>query len=390
MISFDEALALIAEAARPLGRERVHLDEARGRVLAEDVQARIDAPASDVSTMDGYAVREVDLAGRLRIIGESFPGRGFAGAIGRGECVRIFTGAPIPSGADRVVIQEIVTRDGNAASLTKQPGEARYIRRRATDFATGTVLLTSGRRLGARTLVSIAGADVDKVEVYRRPRVAILATGDELVAPGQAVGQAEAVPESISVGLSALTDDWGGVVLTRHRLRDDLDAMRGTATEMLELADLIVVTGGASVGERDFAKAMFDCLDLIFSKVAMKPGKPVWLGRAGSRLVIGLPGNPTSAMVTARLLLAPLLAGLSGGEAVDALRWRHTSLADALPPCEDRETFVRARAENDTARPLPNQDSGAQLPLAEADLLIRRRSGAPAVEAGAMVEVLDF
>jgi molybdopterin molybdotransferase len=390
VISFDEAVALIAEAARPLERERVELDEAQGRVLAEAVRARVDAPSADVSAMDGYAVREADLPGRLRVAGESFPGRGFAGTMHAGECVRIFTGAPVPEGANRVVIQEEVTRDGEVASFVEPVREVHNIRRRGSDFAAGDLLLEPGRRLGARALVAIAAADVPELEVFRRPRVAVLATGDELVSPGEAAGRVGRLPDSVSPGVAALIADWYGVVVLRRRLRDDLEQMRSVAASALEAGDLVVVTGGASVGERDFARAMFDGLDLIFSKVAIKPGKPVWLGRIGGRLVIGLPGNPTSAMVAARLLLAPLLAGLSGRAPAEALRWRSAPLAEGIGPCGARETFVRARYDGEAARPLPNQDSGAQKMLADAALLIRRRPGAPAVAADERVDILDF
>lgn len=393
MITFDDAVALIAEAAQPLGSERVPLEKAHKRVLADEVRARIDAPAADVSAMDGYAVRDADLQQfpvQLRVSGESFPGRGFEGAVGAGQCVRIFTGAPMPQGADRVVIQEIVAREGETACFASPPGEGRYIRRRGSDFAAGDPLLGPGRKLDARALVAAAAADRAAVEVFVRPRVAILATGDELVSPGEAASRSGTLPDSVSGGIGALVADWGGEVTAGRRLGDDLDELRRAAAEALELADLAVVTGGASVGERDFAKAMFAGLELIFSSVAIKPGKPAWFGRAGGRLVIGLPGNPTSAMVTGRLLLAPLLAGLSGRAPGEALSWRRATLAEALGPCGDRETFVRACSEGETARPLPNQDSGAQKMLALADLLIRRPSGAPAAAAGESVPVLDF
>jgi molybdopterin molybdotransferase len=393
VIAFDDAVALIAEAARPVGRERVLLGEAHKRVLAQEVRARVDAPPSDVSAMDGYAVRDADLGAppaRLRVAGESLAGRGFGGAVGMGECVRIFTGAPMPAGADRVVIQEVVTRDGEMACFSEPSGKARHIRRRASDFAVGDVLIEPGRRLDARALVAAAGADLSHVEVFSRPRVALLTTGDELVPPGEAAGRADAVPESVSFGIEALIADWGGEMAARHRLRDDLDEMRRAAAEALDTADLVVATGGASVGERDFAKAMFHGLELVFANVAIRPGKPAWFGRAGGKLVIGLPGNPTSAMVTARLFLAPLLAGLAGRTPAEALRWRRAKLAEALGPCDARETFIRARYEDETARPLPNQDSSAQKTLADADLLIRRRPAAPAAAAGDGVEILEY
>jgi molybdopterin molybdotransferase len=395
VIGFDEALGLVARVARPLGSERVKLEQAQGRILAAPVTARVGSPPADVSSMDGYAVRDGDLVAlpaRLKIVGESFPSRGCDRPLGAGECVRIFTGAPVPDGADRVVIQEQVRREGDIAIVGGPAGGMRHIRRRGSDFEAGDVLLAPGRAMDARALVAAAGADLGEVAVWRRPRVFILATGDELVEPGRAAAMPGAIPESISLGVAALAGDWGAEIVGRRRLRDELAPMAEGASEALAAADLLVVTGGASVGERDFAKAMFDPagLELVFTKVAIKPGKPVWLGRAQGRLVIGLPGNPTSALVTARLLLAPLMAGLTGREPAEALRWGKAPLAANVEACGDRETFIRARRIDGAADPLSNQDSSAQRTLAAADLLIRRRAGAPAAVAGEMVEILDL
>ena len=395
MIGFDEAVALLVEVARPLGSERVSIADAHKRVLAEDVRAEVDAPPADVSAMDGYAVRDGDLEtlpARLEVTGESFPSRAAAGPVASGGCVRIFTGAPVPAGADRVVIQEEVERDGDAAIFAAAPGQDRHIRRRGSDFARGETLLAPGRLLDARALVAAAGADRGELDVWRRPRLVVLATGDELVEPGAARGRHDAIPESVTYGIVALATDWGAATVGRRRLRDDLPEMERVAGEALDGADVVVVTGGASVGERDFAKTMFapHGLDLIFSKVAIKPGKPVWLGQAGEKLVIGLPGNPTSAMVTGRLLLAPLLAGLTGRDPREALRWRRAPLAAPLEACGSRETFVRAVLDGAAAIPLPNQDSSAQKTLAAADLLVRRPVHAPAARAGEEVDVLDF
>jgi molybdopterin molybdotransferase len=390
MISFDEAVRLLTDVARPLGREPVPLGEAAGRVLAAPVVAMIDSPPANVSAMDGYAVRESDLPGALRLIGESFAGRGFRGTVGPRTCVRIFTGAPLPDRADRVVMQEVAERAGDLVTIADLPGEARYIRPRGSDFCIGEVLLEAGRRLDARALVAAAGADVAEIEAWRRPEVLVLGTGDELAPPGEARSRPGAIPESISYGVAALADLWGGRCLGSRRLADDLPAMEQAAGDALDQADLVVVTGGASVGERDYAKAMFapHGLDLIFSNVAMKPGKPVWLGRARSTLILGLPGNPTSAMVTARLLLAPLVAGLAGR--AGALGWGVVPLAAPLPGSGDRETFHRARLTAKGAEPLVNQDSSAQKALAEADILVRSRSHDPARQPGDEVEVLDF
>lgn len=390
MISFDEAVRRVTEVARPIGRESVPIDRAAGRVLAVPVVARIDSPPAHGSAMDGYAVRESDLPGVLRLIGESFAGGGFDGVLEPGTCVRIFTGAPVPAGADRVVIQEVAVRDGDAVAIADLPGPDRHIRPQGSDFRTGEMLLEAGRRLDPRALVAAAGADVAEVEAWRRPGVLVLGTGDELAAPGEARGRPGAIPESVSVGVAALAEIWGGRSLGSRRLADDLPAMEQAAGDALDRADLVVVTGGASVGEKDFAQAMFapHGLEPIFSKVAIKPGKPVWLGRAGGKLIIGLPGNPTSAMVTARLLLAPLVAGLAGR--AGALEWRKLPLAAPLPACGDRETFHRARLLETGAAPLANQDSSAQKALAEADLLLRSRPHDPARPAGDEIDALDF
>lgn len=390
MISFDEAIRRVADVARPIVRESVPVVRAGGRVLAEPVIAMIDSPRSEGSAMDGYAVRTADLPGTLRLIGESFPGHGYDGVLEPGTCVRIFTGAPVPGGADRVVIQEVATRDGNLVAIADPGGPARHIRGQGSDFRSGDVLLEAGRRLDPRALVAAAGADVAEVETWRPPAILLLSTGDELVPSGKARGRPGSIPESVSVGVAAYAELWGGLHLGSRTLADDLPAIQQAAGEALEQADLVVVTGGASVGERDHAKAMFapHGLDLIFSKVAIKPGKPVWLGRARGRLVLGLPGNPTSAMVTARLLLAPLVAGLAGRAGV--LGWRKVPLAGPLPACGERETFHRARLLDRGAAPLANQDSGAQKTLADADLLLRSRPNDPARPAGHEIETLDF
>lgn len=395
MISFDEAVAVVREAARPLGQERVAIADAHRRVLAEPVIARVNSPPSDVSAMDGYAVREEDLLGlpaRLCVVGESFAGAGFGGSIEPGSSVRIFTGAPVPEGADRVVIQEVVRREGDVAIIDDHPGPARHIRSRGSDFKVGDLLVEAGTRLGYRELVAVAGADVADVAVWRRPSALILGTGDELVPPGSAAERPDAIPESVSFGVAALVEDWGGSVSGRIHVPDDLELMKKVLAEALGQVDLVVVTGGASVGEKDFAKTMFEDhdLQLFFSKVAIKPGKPVWFGQAKGKLVMGLPGNPTSALVTSRLFLAPLVAGMSGQDPASAINWRKAMLSAPLPGCGNRETFVRARVSQDGVEPVSNQDSSAQKMLVEADLLVRREAGAAPAAAREFVPVLDF
>ena len=395
MLSFDDACEALAYVARPLGTEFVGLDAACGRVLAADLVARRTAPEAATSAMDGYAVRDCDVAAgpaRLRIVGESFAGpKAFGRPLDPGDCVRIFTGARLPPGADRVVIQESVERDGNAVLVAEAPA-ARHVRAAGSDFSRGEILLDAGCLITPNALVTAAAADYETLEVYRRPRVRILSTGDELAEPGFASNTPGRIPESISFGVAALTRAWGGEVVGRQRLGDDLSVLRPAAGLALNDCHIVVVTGGASVGERDHARAMFAPFGLtpIFTKVAMKPGKPIWIGAVGERIVLGLPGNPSAAMVTARLFLAPLLAGMTGRPAREALCWRAAPLAAPLASCSDRESFHRARSDPDGVRPIRNQDSSAQKDLAVADLLIRRRAGARPLERGDVVEVLAF
>jgi molybdopterin molybdotransferase len=389
MISFDEAMQLLRSVAQPLGTEIVRLEAAARRVLSAPVVAHLDSPRSDVSVMDGYAVRDCDLdafPASLEVIGESSAGASWAGTLSERTCVRIFTGAAVPAGADRVVVQENVRREGDRAIVEQPQGSARYIRVRGSDFAAGEELLPAGRLLDPRAIVAAAAADVAEVSVYRRPGIRILATGDELADPGSAEARPDAIPDSVSYGVAALGEQWGAKCTARTRVRDELPAMEVAAATAVRSADIVVVTGGASVGEKDFAKRMFEPLglEIIFSKVSIKPGKPVWLGRAEGTLVLGLPGNPTSALVTARLFLASLVAGAR------ALEWRAMPLASSLGPCGPRETFHRARDACGSAEVLPSQDSGAQKALAQANLLVRQRADTPALNAGDTVEVLQF
>lgn len=395
MIDFDEAVRLIMNAARPIGVETVELELAGERVLAEDLKARGDAPRTAVSAMDGYAVRDADLASlpaRLPIAEVAFAGRADVPTLPPQRCARVFTGGPVPHGADRIVVQEIVGRDGDDALFETAPGQGRHIRAAGSDFASGDILLPAGTVLGFRAMVAAAAADVATLSVVRRPRVVILGTGDELAEPGQALETPGSIPESVSFGVAALARQYGAEVIARRRLADAPDRLEAAAGQALDEADLIVVTGGASVGEKDFARAMFAPfgLELTFSKVAIKPGKPVWFGRADGKWIIGLPGNPTSAIVTARLFLAPLIAGLAGRDAAAELNWRKGMLTTPLKACGDRETFERARLVDGGVAILGTQDSGSQKALASAGILIRRRPGAPALAAGDTADILDF
>ena len=393
MISFDEATAIIASAARPIGTERVAVSEAAGRVLAAAVIAAIDSPRADVSAMDGYAVRASDLGEdplSLRVAGESFPGSGWSGRVAPGQCVRIFTGAPLPQGADRILIQERVRRDGDAVLIHDDPGPATWVRPLGKDFCRGDEVLPTGRLLDPAALIAAAGADVAEVEVYARPRIALLANGDELAEPGEARLSSLAVPDSASLGVAALAEHWGGKVIGRTRLPDDLQPMEAAARDAGAAADLVVIIGGASVGDRDLAKAMLapQGLDLLFDRISIRPGKPAWFGRVGRCPVLGLPGNPTSALVTARLLLAPLLAAMQGRPVQAALAWEPARLATPLPACDARETFHRASLAGGEVSLVGFQESHAQKALATANALVRQLAHSTAIEPGETVDCL--
>jgi len=394
MIAFDEAVALIEANAALLGTEDVALAEAAGRVLAQPLHARSAAPRVAVAAMDGYAV--IDAATRpgeaLQVVGESRAGEGFSGVVAAGQAVRIFTGAPMPAGADRCIMQEYASRDGERVRFAEGYGPGWHVRAAGSDFAAGDLLLGAGTRLTPRAIIAAAAADEARLTVARRPRVSIIGTGDELAPPGEAHLHADAIPESVTHGVAALIEQAGASVVGRTIGLDDLPALEAAAGAALTTADLVIVTGGASVGERDFAKPMFAAhgLELVFAKVAIKPGKPVWMARAGARRIVGLPGNPTSAMVTARLFLAPLLAGLAGRDPADAMMWRSAALATPLGPAGPRETLERARWDDGRADVLKTADSGAQAALIDADILVRRPAFSPAAQAGETVLVLDF
>ena len=393
MITFDEASAILRGAARPLEAVEISLAEAAGHRLAGDVAARIDAPRSDVSAMDGYAVRNGDLHAPLSVVGTSYAGSPPGLSVEEGEAVRIFTGAPVPQGADWVIVQEIVEREGDIMRLTGEFSEARHIRPRGSDFSEGDVLLEQGAMLGPRQMVAAAAAGQASLSVWRKPRVAILATGDELVAPGKSPDIEGSIPDSISLALAALSRNYGAEIAGHEICADDPAKIAQAAGSLLSSCDVLVMVGGASVGERDFASSSIagGNFETLFAKVAMRPGKPVWCAKdAKGRFVLGLPGNPTSAMVTARLFLAPLLTALAGGEYDDALVWKELELLSSMPAPGPREHFGRGRLVDGKAEPFANQQSGAQAALAAADVLLRQPGGSVEAGKGETIATLDF
>lgn len=394
MISVEDARAMIADALRPVAAETTPAPRAFGRTLAADITAPRAQPPADVSAMDGYAVRAADLApgAALRVIGEARAGGGAGVPLGAGEAVRISTGAPLPAGADQVVIQEHAVRDGGTVRLDAPAAPGRHVRMAGADFARGELLLARGTVLSPPRVALAAAAGVSAVPVMRRPRIAILTTGDELVEPGLDPDP-EQVHDSAAPGLSALVFSVGGQPLPLGIARDDPEDIR-EALASADGADLLVTVGGASVGDHDHLRRVFaeEGGVQVFEKVRVKPGKPTWFGRLADLPVLGLPGNPVSAMVTARLFLVPAIRTLLGQPQALALRFERASLGAALAANGGRETFLRGLRTGATGpvHALAKQDSGQLSALAEANVLIRRLPDAPPAGTGDEVEVLPL
>lgn len=385
---------LLQAAVSPLGTETLPLEEAAGRFLARKLTARSDAPRRDCSVMDGYAVVEkgTNASEWLDCIGEVRAGQLPERALEPGQATRIFSGAFLPEGADCVIMQEYAERDSDRVRFREGFGPARHVREAGSDFNRGDVLVPEGTRLTPQAIVAAAAADRAEVEVWRCPRVAIIATGDELVAPGKAHADEATLADSASYGVAAMAEAGCGEVVSTARGGDDRERLSQLAGAALDAADCVVVTGGASVGDYDLARPMFaeHGLEEIFARLPIRPGRPVWFGMAQGKPVLGLPGNPTSAMVTARLFLRPLLACLQGGSAASELAFMPMVLGADFGETGSRETFVRAASGADGLLPLGNQQSGAQSPLLDARWLIRRPPGSGAGQAGAIVSALAF
>ena len=396
LISVAEALAHVTEGLKPLEAESVTLEEARGRVLAEDLAARLTQPPFDASAMDGFAVRAEDvmkLPVKLTIIGESAAGSGFGGEVGQGQAVRIFTGAPVPKGADMIVIQESAELDGGTVTI-REAEAARHIRPRGQDFRQGEVLLRKGTRLGPRHMMLAAAMNYAELPVRRRPKVAILSTGDEVVPPGSDLGPDQIV-SSVASGLTALIEAQGGEAMSLGIAKDTPESIL-TLIRAGTAADILVTIGGASVGERDLVSAALrsEGLDLVFHRVAMRPGKPLLYGKLGTQRVLGVPGNPVSALVSALVFLVPMLHRLLGIEEhgrglIEAV------LAEDVPANGPREHYMRGISEWTAAgeqlvRPLASQDSSLMADFARADCLIVLAPNAPALAAGERVSIVPL
>jgi len=389
MITVDAALSHLFSLVAPLGVEEVPLAEAAGRVLAREVAAMRDQPPFAASAMDGYAIAGEAVAGTtLRVIGEAAAGHGFNGRVGAGEAVRIFTGAPVPGGATRVVMQEDVTPEGAAITLGDGIGAGDNIRAAGGDFRAGQTM-SAPRRLRPADIALLASMNMAFVPVHRRPEVALIATGDELVMPGEDPGPDQIIASN-TFGLKAMLEARGA----RARLLPVARDSRASLETVLGLAagcDLVVTIGGASVGDHDLVARLGPELGMerAFYKVAMRPGKPLMAGRMGDAAMIGLPGNPVSAMVCGHVFVVPIVEAMLGLGTAPAPR-RTAPLAAPLPANGPREHYMRARLGDDGIAAEDRQDSSLLSILAHADALLVRPPHDPAREAGEMVTFLPL
>ena len=374
--------------------KQVSLPEAHGRVLAVDVAARVTQPPLAVSAMDGYAVRAADVVmvpANLAVIGAVPAGGLFEGEVNAGQAVRIFTGAPLPAGADAIIIQEDTERDGDKVTVTEGVKTGRNVRRAGLDFAEGDVLLTAGTVLSARDIGLAAAMNHPWLQVRRRPRVALLATGDEIHLPGEKIGSTGII-SSNTFALEGLIRAAGGEPVTLGIAVDDREQIRAVAENALG-TDMLVTTGGASVGEHDLVKdALADLgLELDFWQIAMRPGKPLMSGRLGAMPMLGFPGNPVSSMVCGILFLMPALAQMLGTGETEPVR-DTAVLGIDLEENDRREDYLRATLAHEggklVATPFEKQDSSMFSRLAAADCLLIRPPHAPAAKAGDTVDIV--
>lgn len=398
LLPVAEAQNRIVDALAPLPAEQISLSNGLGRVLAEDVAARRMQPPMPVSAMDGYAVRAEDvdtLPATLSVIGSAPAGHPFDGAVGPGQAVRIFTGATVPDGADAIVIQENTERDGDAVRVIdgKAP-RGRYVRPAGLDFSKGDVLLPAGKTLTARDIGLAAAMNVPWLMVRRKPRIAILATGDEIVMPGDPVGRDQIV-SSNALSLAAFVTAHGGDPIDLGIAPDEEDGLRALAAGARG-CDILVTTGGASVGDHDLVqKVLGDIgLEVDFWRIAMRPGKPLMFGALGDSYLLGLPGNPVSSLVCAIVFLAPALRTMLGMPDVLPAT-RSAILGEDLPENDERQDYLRAGLAVDdagatVATPYGKQDSSMFATMARAEALIIRAPFVPPAKTGDRVEFLPL
>jgi molybdopterin molybdotransferase len=396
LLSVVDALARVLENADPLPAEEAPLADADGRVLAYALKARRTQPPADVSAMDGYAVRSADVASvpsRLKVVGEVAAGRPFARAIGAGEAARIFTGGVVPAGADTIVIQEQTRRDGEQVEIQKPSSKGRHIRVQGLDFKAGEELLAAGHRLRPRDLTLAAAMNHPLVPVHRRPKVALFATGDELVPPGVEPGPGQIV-SSNTFALAALARAEGATVDDLGIVGDDLDdTIAAVRSARQSGSDILVTSGGASVGEHDLVQKAFaaEGMTLSFWRLALRPGRPLMHGRLGAMHVLGVPGNPVSAFVCSFLFLVPLIRRLAGRSDL-AAPIESVRLGIDLPENDERADYLRATLtdtpQGPVAIPFPIQDSSMMAPLAKADCLVIREPFEAAATAGSPCRIV--
>jgi molybdopterin molybdotransferase len=392
-----EALSRVLADAEPLPAQSVPLTDAHGRVLTVDVAALRTHPPADVSAMDGYAVRAIDVASipaRLKLVGEVAAGHPFNGIVGAGEAARIFTGGLLPSGSNTIVIQEHASREGNVIVVTASAAKGRHVRIEGLDFRRGAVLLTKGRRLRDRDLALAAAMNHPRLSVHRRPRLAVLATGDELVMPGSSPTAGEIVYSNGYATMAMARREGCELIdlgIVPDRLQETVEAVRRAKDQG---ADILATSGGASVGDYDLVRNALanEGLALSFWKVALRPGRPMLHGRLGAMHVLGLPGNPVSAYVCSLLFLVPLIRRLAGRSDVEPVL-EPALLGCDLPANDERADYLRARLALDPAgvpiaMPAAVQDSSMLTPLAAADCLLLREPHAPAAAAGSRCRVL--
>lgn len=397
LMPVEEALARVLEGAAPLGSETVGLLETRDRVLAEGIKAAWNQPPFDASAMDGYAVRAADVATApvtLAVAGESQAGKRYAGTVAPGQAVRIFTGAPIPEGADTIVIQENTERDGDRVTIREAAQPGAHLRSAGGDFKAGETLLTAGTLLDPGAIMLAAAAGHARLSVIKKPTVAILATGDELVEPGTPPGP-DGIVSSNPYGLAALISQAGGAP---HLLGIARDTHESLARKLDEAAgaDILITIGGASVGDRDLVKPALEDygLTLDFWKVAMRPGKPMLFARSEAMRILGLPGNPLSCLITARIFLVPLIYRLLG-RSDSANIVQNALLTRELAANGPRQHYMRASllpvvGGMPRVTPISQQDSAFITGLVAADALIIRPPNAPALHAGESVPYLPL
>jgi molybdopterin molybdotransferase len=398
LLSVAEALERVLAQAVALPAEEALLADAYGRVLAADLKALRTQPPADVSAMDGYAVRSADVANvptQLRVIGEVAAGRPFARTLGPGEAARIFTGGVMPAGADTVVIQEHAKRDGDEVEVEKSAAKGRHIRVEGLDFKAGETLLPAGRRLTARDLALAAAMNHPRVRVHRRPKLAVFATGDELVPPGTEPAPGQIV-SSNTVALAALARAEGAHVEDLGIVADRLDATVAAVRHARDRGvDILLTSGGASVGDYDLVQKAFTAegMALSFWKLALRPGRPLMHGRLDAIHVLGVPGNPVSAFVCALLFLVPLIRRLSGRGDLEP-RAETALLGCDLPENDERADYLRATlkrsAGGEIVTAFPIQDSSMMAPLAEADCLLVREPFAPPAKAGSRCTIIKL